>query len=53
MLRWMGDESKELQAEYGNISDASLAPFKDNYCAGRAWRRAVFLASPQYNWKIL
>jgi len=24
MLRWMGDESKELQAEYGNISAASL-----------------------------
>ena len=24
MLRWMGDESKELQAEYGNISDASI-----------------------------
>jgi DNA helicase HerA-like ATPase len=24
MLRWMGDASKELQAEYGNISDASL-----------------------------
>jgi DNA helicase HerA-like ATPase len=24
MLRWMGDESKELQTEYGNISDASL-----------------------------
>ncbi|MDD5460203.1 MAG: DUF853 family protein [Methylococcales bacterium] len=24
MLRWMGDESKALQAEYGNISDASL-----------------------------
>jgi len=24
MLQWMGDESKELQAEYGNISDASL-----------------------------
>jgi DNA helicase HerA-like ATPase len=24
MLRWMGDESKELQAEYGNISTASL-----------------------------
>ncbi len=24
MLRWMGDESKELQAEYGNISAASI-----------------------------
>ncbi|MDD5319735.1 MAG: DUF853 family protein [Methylococcales bacterium] len=24
MLRWMGDESKELQAEYGNIFAASL-----------------------------
>ncbi len=24
MLRWMGDESKALQAEYGNISSASL-----------------------------
>ncbi|MDD4906328.1 MAG: DUF853 family protein [Methylobacter tundripaludum] len=24
MLQWMGDESKELQAEYGNISSASL-----------------------------
>jgi len=24
MLRWMGDESKELQTEYGNIADASL-----------------------------
>ncbi len=24
MLQWMGDESKELQAEYGNISGASL-----------------------------
>ncbi len=24
MLQWMGDESKELQAEYGNISGASI-----------------------------
>ena len=24
MLRWLGDESKELQADYGNISAASL-----------------------------
>jgi DNA helicase HerA-like ATPase len=24
MLRWMGDESKELKGEYGNISNASL-----------------------------
>jgi len=24
LLQWMGDESKELQAEYGNISGASL-----------------------------